>query len=159
MDIHEAFKIGAKELAKAQCEYTDLHKGHGIAEADWALVTQKENWTQEQARQMKTLLSGVTEVAMTIAGMPPIPLPGHYVAAVIAKCVSPVNRMIACMKAPDTFDADLASGIMQSHEVKPMSREQLMALVLLYSADYDGEPAAHKLPREVKETMKKENAK
>lgn len=157
MDIHLAFRLGAEILAKDGNKYTSLHKGHGIDEHSWQLLTQSEYWSPDQARQIRSILASTVEVAMTISGMPAIPLPGQYVAAVIAEVVSPVNRLLACTKAPDTFDADQASGIMDTHVVKDMSVQQLMALVIAYSGGYGGEPRAHKLPSEVKETIKKAN--
>ncbi len=159
MDIHKAFQHGAQILAKDQCKYTALHKGHGIDEHHWDLVTQQEYWSPDQTRQMRSILASVLEVSMTIAGMPAIPLPGQYVAALIAEVVAPANRLLACTKAPDTFDADEASGILGTHVVKDMSVQQLMALVLAYSGGYPGEPAAHRLPKDVKETIKRANEK
>ena len=93
---------------------------------------------------------------MTIAGMPAVPLPGQYAAAVIAECVSPANRLVACMKVPDTFDAVSASGVHDTFEVRPMRPEQMMALVLAYSGGFGGEPNADRLPGEVVEVVKKE---
>ena len=149
MDIHKAFQYGAKKLAAAQGAYTDLHKGHGIEEHEWKILTQEEYWSADQARMMRATMSNVVEVSMTIAGMPAIPMPGQYVAAVIAEVVAPPNRMLACMKAPDTFDAADASGLLTTHEVKEMSKEQLMSLVLAYSGDLTGEPPAHRLPKQM----------
>ena len=105
MDIHRACQQGAQILAAADSKYTTLHKGHGIEENHWDLLTQKEYWSPDQARQIRSILASIVEVAMTIAGMPSIPMPGQYVAAVIAEVVAPPNRMLACTKAPDTFDA------------------------------------------------------
>ena len=157
MDLHSAFKIGARQLAQAERTYTDLHKAHGIEEHHWALLTQSEYWTADQARAIRSILANVVEVSMTIAGMPPVPLPGQYVAAVIATCVAPCNRMIACVKAPDTFDAAMASGFMGSPEVQDMTPQQLMALVLAYSGGFPEEPPAGRLPAEVIEAVSKEN--
>lgn len=159
MNIHVAFRHGAQILAKDERKYTSLHKGHGIEQSHWDLLTQEEYWSPDQARQMRSILASVVEVAMTIAGMPAIPLPGQYVAALIAEVVAPANRLVACTKAPDTFDAVAASGLIGTHEVKDMSVQQLMALVIAYSGDYPEEPHPHKLPREVKETMKEANKK
>ena len=92
---------------------------------------------------------------MTIAGMPAIPMPGQYAAALIAEVVAPCNRFLACTKAPDTFDAVDASGILGTHEIKPMSTQQLMALTLAYSGGLQNEPQAHKLPKEMKETKRR----
>lgn len=157
MDLHSAFKVGAKKLAQAEAEYTDLHKSHGIEESHWQLLTQKEYWTPDQSRQIRAILASVIEVAMTIAGMPAVPLPGQYAAAVIAEVVAPCNRMLACIKCPDTFDAYDASGVMGTFEVKDMPKEQLMSLVLAYSGNYPEEPVRHKLPREIVENVKAEN--
>ena len=157
MDIHKAFQIGARTLAHEQCKYTMLHKGHGIEQAQWELLTQDEFWTIDQARQIRSILASVIEVSMTIAGMPAIPLPGQYTAAVIAEVVKPLNRMVACTKAPDTFDADAASGILGTHEIKDMTVQQLMALVIAYSGGFPDEPQAHVLPTDVAEAVRKEN--
>jgi hypothetical protein len=154
VDIHRAFQVGAQRIAAHQCRYTNLHKSHGIIEANWDLLTQDEYWSPEEVRQMPNILSQVVEVAMTISGMPAVALPGQYVAAVIAEVVAPVNRFLACMKAPDTFDAVAAAGVTQTHEVKPMSREQLQSLVLLYSGDFVGEPPPHRLDEEVTEAAR-----
>lgn len=91
---------------------------------------------------------------MTIAGMPAIPLPGQYVAALIAEVVAPVNRLLACTKAPETFDGAIASGLERTHEVKEMSVQQLMALVIAYSGDLKKEPQAHRLPKSTRRAMK-----
>ena len=157
MDVHKAFRYGAEKLAAANCEYTDLHKGHGIDEEHWKLLTQDEYWTPDQARRMRSIIASALEVSMTIAGMPAIPLPGQYVAALIAIVVSPCNHMIACMKAPDTFDAHAASGILEPFEIKEMQWQQLMSLVILYGSGFPGEPRDHKLSKEVVKQMKKEN--
>ena len=159
LDLHTAFRIGAKKIAADSAKYTNLHKSHGIDEAQWNLLIQWEYWTPDQARQIRSILASVLEVSLTIAGMPAIPLPGQYVAALIAEVVAPPNRMIACMKSPDTFDGAVATGIEESFEVKPMEFQQLMALVIAYSGGYGGEPSQTKLPKDVKEIVRKENEK
>lgn len=159
MDVHLAFRIGAKKLAEAQGKYTDLHKMHGIEERQWQMLTQLEPWTPDQTRQMRSILANVLEVSMTIAGMPAIPLPGQYVAALIAEVVGPCNQMLACTKAPDTFDAEAASGILDTHTIKEMEWQQLMSLVLAYSGGFPGEPGAHRLPKSVERKMREETEK
>lgn len=159
MDIHKAFQIGAKMLAENDSVYSELHKAHGLEEYEWSILTQKERWSPEQARLMRNTLANVVEVSMTIAGMPAIPMPGQYVAAVIAEVVAPVNRFLACMKAPDTFNAADASGIMTTSEVKEMSKEQLMSLVLAYSGNLTGEPPAHRLPKAIETQIAEVNEK
>lgn len=157
MDIHKAFQIGAMVLAEADGKYTELHKKHGVVEEDWKVLTSSEYWTPDQARQVRSILASVCEVAMSIAGMPAIPLPGQYVAAVIAHVVKPANRMLAAIRAPETFDAEAASGMLGTHIVKPMPQQQMISLVMAYSGGFAGEPFPHRLPRDVSETMKRES--
>lgn len=159
LDLHKAFRHGAQVIAANQCKYTTLHKQHGIEPAQWELLTQHEYWTPDQARQIRTILANVVEVSMTIAGMPAIPLPGQYVAALIAEVVGPCNRMVACTKAPDTFDAEVASGIQMTHKVQDMSVQQLMALVIAYSGDFPNEPGAGRLPKSVQQQVSEANKK
>lgn len=159
MDIHRAFQQGAQAIASNEAKYTTLHKGHGIEEHHWELLTQNEYWSPDQARQIRAILASIVEVAMTIAGMPAIPMPGQYVAAVISEVVAPCNRLLACTKAPETFDAMDASGILGTHEIKTMSTQQLMALVIAYSGGVKREPHAHKLPRDVVENVRRANKK
>lgn len=158
-DIHTAFRRGAELLARDHCKYTALHKGHGIDPFHWEILTQKEYWSPDQAREMRSVIANVLEVSMTIAGMPAIPLPGQYAAALISTVVAPSNRMLACTKVPETFDAFAATGLFQDHEVKPMPVQQMMSLVVLYSGDYAGEPAPHRLPREVERQVKEHSKK
>jgi hypothetical protein len=149
--------MGAKKLAQEDRKYTALHKSHGIDQSHWELLTQGEYWTPDQARQIRSILANMIEISMTIAGMPAIPMPGQYVAALIAEIVAPCNRMLACVKSPDTFDATDASGLFGTHEVKDMSTQQLMSLVLAYSGDTKAEPGAHMLPADVVDQVSNEN--
>lgn len=157
MDLHQAFKVGARRIAEDNRRYSELHKAHGIEEAHWKLLTQDEYWTTDQARSIRSILANAIEISMTIAGMPPIPMPGQYAAALIATVVTPCNWMVACVKAPDTFDAFDASGLLGPTEINDMTPQQLMGLVIAYGADYRGEPMNQMLPGEVVEQVKREN--
>lgn len=157
MYVHTAFRLGAEELAKGSMAYSDIHRSHGLMEADWQLLTQDAPWTAEQSRRVRGVLAATIEVCMTIAGMPAVPLPGQYAAAVIAVCVSPANRLLAAMRVPDTFDAVAASGLSQPIEVRPMRSETMMSLVMAYSGGLGGEPPMARLPSSVSEVMKKES--
>lgn len=157
MNLHNTFKIGALKLAQAQRKYTDLHKSHGIDEAHWELLTSDEYWTPDQARAIRSILASCLEVSMTIAGMPAIPLPGQYAAALIAEVVSPCNRLLACTKCPDTFDAFDASGLLKDHDVRTMPVTQMMALVIAYSGGSTHEPQRDVLPREIQDDIVKQN--
>lgn len=157
-EIHTAFRRGAVILAEGQ-SYGPLHREMGLLEPDWHLLTREEHWTPAESRQIRSILANVVEVALTIAGMPAVPLPGQYVAAVIAICVAPANRMVACSKVPETFDAVAASGLHSDFEIKPMKVEQMMSLVLAYSGGIGGEPPVNRLQPEVVQLMQKESKK
>lgn len=157
-EIHTAFKRGAVILAEGQ-SYGSIHREMGLLEPDWQLLVQDEHWTPAESRRIRSILANVVEVALTIAGMPAVPLPGQYVAAVIAICVAPANRMVACQRVPETFDAVAASGLHADFEIRAMRSEQMMALVIAYSGGLGGEPPVDRLSTEVVEFMKKENAK
>lgn len=157
MDLHSAFKIGARRISKDEKRYTELHKSHGIEQAQWELLTQREYWTPDQARAIRSVLANVAEVSMTIAGMPAVPLPGQYMAALIAEVVSPCNYLIAAVKAPDTFDATDASGLIGPEEVNKMEYPQLMALVIAYAGGYGDEPG-DRLPLEVTDKVVQANS-
>lgn len=156
MNIHSAFKAGASMLARDSMRYGEIHREHGISQPEWDLLTQEEFWTPEQYRGVRSILANVCEVSMTVAGLPAAPLPGQYVAALIAIVVSPANRIMAAHKAPETFDAVGAAGITESYVIRPMPREQMISLVMAYSGGYGGEPALNKLPQEVSEMAQAE---
>lgn len=124
---------------------------------DWDLLRKETPWTPDEARGVRSILAAAIEGALSIAGLPAAPLPGQYAAAVIAILVAPCNRIVAAMKTPDTFDALGASGLVQEVKIRPMEREQMIALVMAYSGGFGGEP----MPRvddTVGEYMRKENA-
>jgi hypothetical protein len=157
VDLHAAFKVGAKKIAQHDRQYTELHKAHGIEQAHWDLLTQKEYWTPDQSRGIRSVLANVIEVSMTIAGLPAIPLPGQYVAALISEVVSPCNYLVAAIKAPDTFDATDATGLMKEVEIRTMEPQQMMALVIAYAGDYTREPPGEVLPQQVSVKVQEAN--
>jgi hypothetical protein len=157
-DLHGSFRAGAAALVQGSLKYAEMHRSHGITQTDWDLLTQPEPWTPEQIRQVRSILASVIEVCMTIAGLPPVPLPGQYAAAVIAIVVSPGNRFLAAQRVPDTFDAVAASGLQGMSEIIPTTKEQMFGLVMAYSGGYGGEPLP-RLNEEVNEARKKANEK
>ena len=139
-NLHHSFRLGAESLVRGSTKYTEIHRSYGITQVDWDLLTQEEPWTPEQVRQIRSILASIIEVCMTIAGLPPLPLPGQYAAAVIAIVVAPANRFLAAQKVPDTFDAVAASGLEGVIDIKPVKPETMFGLVLAYSGGYGGEP-------------------
>ena len=156
MQLHQAFRAGAEILARNNCTYGSQHQSHGLNESEWNLLTQREHWTADESRRIRSILAAVVEVCMTTMAMPAQPLPAQYVAAVIAIIVAPANRIMAAFKAPDTFDATSAAGLTEPFEIKPVRPEQMISLVMAYSGGYGGQPAMDMLPREVLEMTKAE---
>lgn len=156
-DLHKAFRHGAETLARGN-RYNELHRSYGLLQVDWELLTTDDHWSPDDARKIRGILASVIETALTIAGMPAVPLPGQYAAAVIACVVSPVNRLLACTKVPETFDAVTASGLMENVDIVPMRLEQMMALVIAYSGGFGGEPMP-RVAADVHEIVKKGNEK
>ena len=157
-DLHAAFRMGAEHLVQGGFAYRELHREAGILEADWQLLTQKEHWTPDQARQVRAVLASIIEVCLTISGLPPVPLPAQYAAACIAIVVAPANRFLAAQKVPDTFDAVAARGLQEEIEIRPVRSETMFSLVMAYSGGFGGEPMP-RLPREVNEMRKKGSTK
>lgn len=159
MTLHKTFRLGAEALARGNFRYGALHREYGFSQTDWDLLTKQDHWTAEEARQARGIIAAAIEVCLSLGGLPAVPLPGQYAAAVIAILVSPANRMIAAMKAPDTFDAVAASGLQETVQIRPTPKEQMIALVMAYSGGLGGEPIGQVLPIETSEYVKKENKK
>jgi len=133
--MFEMFKAASVSIAEAT--FSTIHAQYGINPAHHELLTQPEPWNQDQASQVRGILSDYVNISCTIAGIPADPLPGHYVAALIARVVAPANWLVAATRAPDTFDALAASGIEGRTEVRPFSRQQMISLVMLYAGGYN----------------------
>ena len=128
----DMFSRGAAILAGPK-EWSKVHARHGLSQAEWDLFTQDENWTASERTRIRGIIHEVLNVSQTIAGLPAMPLAGHYAAAVIALLVAIPNRMVATACCPTTFDTEKASGLKGPVEIVEMSREQLIALVIAYS--------------------------
>lgn len=138
MDMMRAMMVGAFQIAELGTEHSARHAAVGFSAEEWDLLTQKEMWTQEQRRMVRAPLAEAVSISLTLAGLPSEPLPGQYVAAVIAKLVAPANRLVAAFRAPETFDAVSASGLIGEGEVKAMTPQQMVSLVMYYSSgQYD----------------------
>ena len=80
------------------------------------------------------MIANAVSITLNVAGLPPLPLPGAYVAAVICKLCASCNRIVAAMNAPESFDAMTASGITAEPIVIITKREQMIALVVYFSS-------------------------
>ena len=133
MDLLRMFEGGALTLVSDQMEYTKRHAEAGFSKPEWDLLTQKEYWNADQARQVSSILAEATSISLRLAGIPAVPLPGQYVAALICKLVAPANRLTAALRAPRTFEAENAAGVSGPVAVKETTPEQMMSLVMYFS--------------------------
>lgn len=141
MNHFDIFKIGAKGLVNPAMDYCAIHQTHGLSQEDWELLTQSEPWSITHRQKARSLIAECVNISLTMAGLPAQPLPAQYVAAVIAYVVAPANRLVAAMRAPETFDGVAASGLLGAQEVTPCSTEQMVSLVIAYSSQVDpGQP-------------------
>ena len=134
MDLLRMFEAGALTLVSDQMEYTKRHAEAGFSKPEWDLLTQKEYWNAEQARGVSAILAEAASISLRLAGIPAVPLPGQYVAALICKLVAPANRLTAAIRAPRTFEAENAAGVTGPVAVKETTPEQMMSLVLYFSS-------------------------
>lgn len=130
----QLFLRGANELASAPREYGPMQQQAGFNSEEWNLLVQDECWSRAQQRKMASIVSNAVSITLNIAGLPAVPLTGAYVASIICKLVAPCNRIVAASCAPESFDAMSATGIVCQSEVKPTTREQMVALVCYFTA-------------------------
>jgi len=139
-NMFEIFRRGASALADATLSYHDLHKTYGINPEDWKLLTTFMLWTPTEQKKIRSILTEVINISLTIAGLPAQPLPAQYVAALVSKLVSTSNRLVASTLTPETFDAVAASNLDGNQKFVNVTREQMMSLVIAYSSDRYIEP-------------------
>ena len=128
------FLLGANQLASLDDVYGPEQQAAGFTNEEWNLLTDSKCWTKEQQLKMPSILSAAVSITLRTAGLPPAPLPGAFVAAVICKLVKPCNRLVAAASAPESFDALSAVGLTHETQVKTTTREQMYALVTYFSS-------------------------
>ena len=134
MDVMRMMAIGAMALAEFGRVHTAKHAAAGFSRAEWDLMIKPEPWTAAERRRVRAILAEAVNVTLELAGLPSEPLPGQYVAAVLATLVAPCNRLVAAHRVPETYDAESASGLKGPSEVLPMTSQQMVSLVMAYSA-------------------------
>ena len=145
----EMFDQGARIIESYGEKFGPKHIRAGITEDNWDLLRQDDLWSADQAADARSFITEAINASLTVAGIPAGSMPGHYVAAVIARLVQPCNWLTACHRVPETYNAVQASGVAVSSEIVPMDVRQLMALVLEYGARgraVEGPPGKMELP-------------
>ena len=135
--VLNAFSIGARQLARG---YTADRAAYGIREEDWELLTRDELWTPDDLRRIKSILTELVQISLTVAGLPATRLPGQFAAALIVEVVHPCNVVSACWRAPESYDAVNASGITKEVDITAMQPEQILAIALAFLGGDRTEP-------------------
>lgn len=133
-NYNDLFLLGANELVAMTKVYGPDQIAAGFTEEEWSLLTQEDCWTISQQRKIKSVLASACSITLAIAGLPPAPLPGAYVAAVICKLCAPCNRLVAANQAPESFDARSALGLVGESIEVITSQAQMYALVVHFSS-------------------------
>ncbi len=132
--FQKLFLLGANKLAVAGKEFGTEQQAAGFNKQEWDLLCSDECWSQAEQMKMGSILSMAVSITLRTAGLPPTPLPGAYVAAVICKLVAPCNRMVAASSAPESFDAMSASGLTEEPQDVITTQQQMYALVIYFSS-------------------------
>lgn len=132
--FHQLFLLGANKLASMDMTYGVDQQEAGFTQEEWTLITQNSCWSRTQQMQMPSILSAAVSITLRVAGLPPAPLPGAFVAAMICKLCAPCNRLVAAASAPESFDVLSAVGLTGESQKIITSREQMYALVVYFSS-------------------------
>lgn len=134
-NLFRMFMVGAAALATPALQYKNIHKSNGISSEDWRILTLDVPWVKSERLKIPSILSAAINVSITLAQLPPTSLPAQYVAALICALVRPCNRLVAVSCAPETYDAVAASGIAGEYALQRITDQQMMSLVIAYSAE------------------------
>lgn len=128
------FLLGANELATHTQEYGPEQQAAGFTKDEWDLLTADECWSKSEQMKIPSILSSAVSITLRTAGLPPVPLPGAYVAAVICKLVHSCNRLVAAASAPESFDVLSAVGLNSETKTIITTKEQMYSLVVYFSS-------------------------
>lgn len=132
--FQQLFLIGANELATAPMEYGPEQQAAGFTMEEWDTLTSTDCWTKAEQMKLPSILASAVSITLRTAGLPPVPLPGAYVAAVICKLCAPCNRLIAAASAPESFDVMSAIGLTGESKEVITTKVQMYALVTYFSS-------------------------
>lgn len=130
----QLFLLGANQLAVAPIDYGPDQQAAGFTQEEWLLLTTEECWTKSEQMKIPSIVANCVSITLRTAGLPPVPLPGAYVAAVICKLIAPCNRLVAAASSPESFDVMSAAGITGEPVQVITTKEQMYALVVYFSS-------------------------
>lgn len=132
--FQQLFLLGANALAVAGKEFGAEQQAAGFNKQEWDVLCSESCWSKNEQMKIASIIAMAVSITLRTSGLPPTPLPGAYVAAVICKLVAPCNRLIAAASAPESFDAMSASGITAEPQKIITTKEQMYALVVYFSS-------------------------
>lgn len=132
--FQQLFLLGANQLVAAGTDYNEEHQAAGFTSEEWEVLNTKACWTKTEQQKIPSIIASAVSITLRIAGLPPVPLPGAFVAATICKYVAPCNRLVAAASAPESFDAMSASGIVGEPLEIITTKNQMYALVVYFSS-------------------------
>ena len=94
-------------------------------------------WNADDRMRAEGALSELLNVCNHRAGLPQIELPAEFIACMIARIVSPVNRVVAAQKAPRGYKGILATGLHSEPLIEDVEPETMIALVIAFSGGYE----------------------
>lgn len=128
------FLLGANELATAPVEYGIEQQAAGFSETEWNLLTSETCWTQADQMKIASIIASAISITLKTGGLPAVPLPGAFCAAVICKLVKPCNRLLAAASCPESYDVMSASGLTGDSMQIITTKEQMTSLVVYFSS-------------------------
>lgn len=132
--FQQLFLLGANQLVASGTGYGPDQQAAGFTQEEWEILTQVECWTKAQQMKIASIISAAVSITLRVAGLPPVPLPGAFVAATICKLVAPCNRLVAAASSPESFDALSASGITGEPVEIITTKQQMYSLVTYFSS-------------------------
>lgn len=133
------FLLGANQLVASGEEFGADQQAAGFTQEEWETLVQRECWTKAQQMKIASIVGAAVSITLRVAGLPPVPLPGAFVAATICKLVAPCNRLVAAASAPESFDVLSMSGMVGEPVQIITTKEQMYALVTYFSsAEFGG---------------------
>jgi len=132
--FQELFLVGCNKLATAGEVYGPEQQSAGFTQEEWELLTTPNCWSKSEQMKIPSILSSAVSITLRTAGLPPVPLPGAFVAATICKLVAPCNRLVAGASSPESFDGMSALGLTKESQKVITSKEQMYALIAYFSS-------------------------
>ncbi|MDE0684978.1 MAG: hypothetical protein OXI63_18810, partial [Candidatus Poribacteria bacterium] len=133
--ITEAFVAGVNAVIY-EIYHPDPDQPLGIHDAHLRLIRKDRLWNAAERQEVESILTSLLEVCNQRAGLPSMQLPAEYIACMIARVVSPCNRLVAATRAPRGYAGIKATGLTEEPVIETVEPEVMVALVVAFSGGY-----------------------